>query len=429
MKRLALIAATTFVLLSGIAGGVYFFSRSGVFSKLPALAGKQRHMSVASSDAADPSADKGRKLRRLVENLADIQDKIIYGDRNALSDQGRLLSEISNALRQFTKGDWSDYANVRAAFVYVLSGGDYAVLNPLIESGVLSEADDQLAQGIMQFAQGRASDAKKSLSEIDPRSLDASLVGPFALARSTFYIDHDNAKAIALLDDARLASPHTAIEEAAARREIAILVGIGDKTRAMMLMADYLRRFGKSVYSWKLFRDFAVAVSKREDLDSGKIVDDLVATTMTADAKARTSLFLCLAGEGLRRGRIALAKAAASEVLALKPESAEDIHKAMLYEAAADAPTSRAEEALQTLQQITGDRLSDEDMEIHEVASEIASAVSGKTPTATRSQISVVPTGGKLASDPLKSPRVAGVIESADTALKKADLIVSGDEK
>ena len=86
-----------------------------------------------------------------------------------------------------------------------------------------------------------------------------------------------------------------------------------------MLMADYLRRFGKSIYSWKLFHDFAVAVTKREDMERGKVVDDLVATTATADTKARASLFLSLANEGLLRGRLVLAKAAAGEVLALKP--------------------------------------------------------------------------------------------------------------
>jgi chemotaxis protein MotC len=431
MKRIALIAAAAFVLLSGIGGGAYLFFASGVLSKAPALAGKPGHKSVASSDAGSPSADRGRNLRRLLDNLGAIQDKVIYGDRDALSEQGHVVAEISSALRQFTKEDWNDYANVRAAFVYVLSGGDVAVLKPLIKSGVLSQADEQLAQGIMQFAQGRASDARKSLSEVDPRSLDVSLVGPFALARSTFYIDHDNAKAIALLDEARLASPHTAIEEAAARREIAILVSAGDTTRAMMLVADYLRRFGKSVYSWKLFRDFAVAVTKREGLDSSKIVDKLVATTTTADVKARTNLFLSLASEGLLRGRIALAKAAASEVLALKPESPEDLDKALLYQAAAEAPTSHAQDALQMLQHISGDRLSDEDMAIHEVAGEIASAVSGKTPELTRAQTTaaVGTDGGKLTSDPLKSPRVAGAIKSADAALKEADLIISGDEK
>lgn len=431
MKRIALIAAACFVLLSGIGGVAYFFLRFEAFSKAQPSAGKPGHKSVASSDTTSPSAEKGKKLRRLVEDLGDVQDKIVYGDRQALSDQGRLMAEISGTLREFEKRDWDDYANVRTAFVYVLSGGDYAVLKPLIDSDVLSDADNELAQGIMQFAQGRSSAARKSLSEVDPRSLDVSLVGPFALARSSFYIGHDDAKAIALLDEARLASPHTAIEEAAARREIAILVSTGDKTRAMMLMADYLRRFGKSIYSWKLFHDFAVAVTKRDDLDSGKVVDDLVATTTTADAKARTSLFLSLAGEGLLRGRIVLAKAAASEVLALKPESADDLDKAMLYEAAAEAPTSRAPDALETLQQISGDRLSDDDVEIHQVAGEIARTVSGNALNATAARRAVGTPGvvEKATSNPLKSPRVAEVIESADTALKEADLIISGNEK
>jgi chemotaxis protein MotC len=371
------------------------------------------------------------KLRYLVATLGNVQDKVVYGDRKALLDQGRLLGEIAGTLREFEKQDWSNYANVRAAFVYVLSGGEYGVLQPLINSDELSDADKRLAEGIMQFAQGHASAARKRLSDVDPRSLDVSLVAPFALARSSFYIGNDDVKAIALLDEARLASPHTAIEEAAARREIAILVSTGAKRRAMMLMADYARRFGKSIYSWKLFHDFAVAVTKRDDLDSAKVVDGLVATTTTADAKARTKLFLALAGEGILRGRIILAKAAASEALALKPDSAEDRDKARLYEAAAEAPTARAQDALETLQEIEGERLSDEDMEIHQVADDIARAVSGKAPkaAAAKGPAGTSATSEKSASNPLKLPHVAGVIERADTTLKEADLIISGNDK
>jgi chemotaxis protein MotC len=342
------------------------------------------------------------------------------------------LAKISSVLRNFPKKNWEDYENIRSAFVYVLSGGDYGVLQPLIESGVLSEADKTLAEGIGLYARGQSSAARKILLDIDPRSLDVSLVGPFALARASFYIGHDNKKAIEFLDEARLAAPHTAIEEAAVRREIALLVEAGDRPRAVMLMADYVRRFGKSIYAWKLFQDFATALAKQDDQDGSGVVEDLASTTTTADKNARTKLFLNLAGEALLYGKIVLAKAAAKATLHLKPESQIDVDKATLYEAAASAPTANAERALKTLNGLAGDHLSDDDSEIHEVADYIARTVSGDDIKAD-AKPGVRPIGpaadAKRSASSLALPRVAGAIESADAALKHADMLISRNEQ
>ena len=70
-------------------------------------------------------------------------------------------------------------------------------------------------------------------------------------------------------------------------------------------------------------------------------------------------------------------------------------------------------------------------MDIHQVAGEIARTVSGSGLKLTEAPRAAGIPGvvEKAAPNPLKSPRVAGVIESADTALKEADLITSGNEK
>ncbi|HVZ04391.1 hypothetical protein [Hyphomicrobium sp.] len=430
MKRIVLIAAAGFALLSSIGLGVYLYQRQSGATKTTATA---RHLAPKPGAAASNSIPpRTEDVPHLVADLGQVQDKIVYGDRSALADQGRLLAKISSVLRNFPKKNWEDYENIRSAFVYVLSGGDYGVLQPLIESGVLSEADKTLAEGIGLYARGQSSAARKILLDIDPRSLDVSLVGPFALARASFYIGHDNKKAIEFLDEARLAAPHTAIEEAAVRREIALLVEAGDRPRAVMLMADYVRRFGKSIYAWKLFQDFATALAKQDDQDGSGVVEDLASTTTTADKNARTKLFLNLAGEALLYGKIVLAKAAAKATLHLKPESQIDVDKATLYEAAASAPTANAERALKTLNGLAGDHLSDDDSEIHEVADYIARTVSGDDIKAD-AKPGVRPIGpaadAKRSASSLALPRVAGAIESADAALKHADMLISRNEQ
>jgi chemotaxis protein MotC len=435
MKRLALIAGAAVVLLSGIGAGAYFYLMPPLVSGAAPPASHLGHQTETSVSGSEIKAQKSAELRRLLERLGTVQDRVVRGDHAALADQGRLLTEISDVLRHFEKRDWDNYANIRGAFVYVLSGGDYGVLKPLADDEALYEADRTLAQGIMQFAQGRTGEAKKLLSDLDPRSLDISLVGPFALAQASFYIGHDDAKAIELLDEARLVCPHTAIEEAAARREIPILIGSGDTGRAMMLMSDYLRRFGKSIYAWKLFRDFSAAAAKRDEFSNGDLVDKLDVATSTADKQARIDLFLAMAGAALPPGRIALAKAAAGKVLSLKPESIEDIDRATLYGAAAKAPTTQAAEALSALHQITIGRFSGDDAEIHEVAGYVAHTV-------TRDKIADIDKDRKTderanqsssgGGSPPKSQElsiVANAVESADAALKEADMVMSGNVK
>lgn len=429
MKRLAMIAGAA-VVLSGIGAGAYLYL-------MPMLAGgvtKPAAPASARMEAAigglGVNTQKGADLGRLLERLGAVQDRVVRGDDGALADQGRLLTEISAVLRNFEKADWDNHSQVRDAFVYVLSGGDYGVLKPLADDETRYEADRTLAQGIMKYAQGQTNAARKLWGDVDPRSLDVSLVGPFALARASLYIGNDDKKAIALLDEARLACPHTAIEEAAVRREIPVLVGKGDTPRAMLLLTDYLRRFGKSIYAWKLFRDFSVAAAKRDEFDSRDMIDKLTAATSTADRQSRIDLLLAMAAEGLPSGRIILARAAASEALSLKPDKPEDLTRATLYEAAANAPTTRAAEALTALHQIMADRLSGNDVEIHEVAGYIAKTVTlDKFAAENEPRNAGDKADAESSSTPHELSRVSSAVKSADAAIEEADMIMSGNIK
>jgi len=427
MKRLALIAGAA-VLLSGMGAGAYVFLMPMLTSGSATPIAASNARTETSIGGLGVITQRGAELGHLLERLGAVQDRVVHGDDGALADQGRLLTQIAAVLRSFEKADWDNYAQVRDAFVYVLSGGDYGVLKPLAHDETRYQADRTLAQGIMKYAQGQTNAARKLWDNVDPRSLDVSLVGPFALARASLYIGNDDAKAIALLDEARLACPHTAIEEAAARREIPVLVDKGDTPRAMLLMTDYLRRFGKSIYAWKLFRDFSTAVAKRDEFDNRDMVDKLAAATSTADRQSRINLLLAISAAAIPPGRISLAQAAATEALSLKPDTTADIDRAMLYRAAANAPSTRAAEALAALHQINADRLSGNDVKIHEVAGYIAQTVM-QDRFAAGNEIgnasdNANAEGSAAAGDLL---RVSSAVKSADAAIQAADKIMSGD--
>ena len=435
MKRIAVIAAVLPVLIAGIGAGAFYYFKPALTASSDPATSHPVHAIPSYSDKSETQAEPRKRILRLVEELAGVQDQIIRGNRAAVADQSRLLSDIADVVRHFEKQDWDDYVNVRASFVYVLSGGNAGVLKPFVDGNTPNEADQKLAHGIMDFAQGQAKSARKYFKDIDPRSLDISLVGPFALAHASLYVEQDAQKAIELFDEARIACPHTAIEEAAARREIPLLVSTGDTTRAMMLAADYVRRFGKSIYARKLFRDFSEAVAKRNDLDDAVVVAGLVSAIGGTDQQVRTDFLLDISGEALLRGRLVLAKAAASEVLKMGKGSDDDLDKARLYEAAAEAPSGLAADAIKVLDQIVADRLSDEDTEIREVAGYIARVVAGSEPTnavqpraTDKQELASSADRGELAKA-VEAPEVASALKNADATLKQADLLISGNAK
>jgi len=328
-------------------------------------------------------------------------------------------------VKSFSPEAWDDYVNVRTSLLYVLSGGDARVLQPLIKQNSLSVADQNLAAGIMSFAEGQPKKARELFEDIDPRSLDVSLVGPFALAKASLYLEDDHATAIRLLDDARLACPHTAIDEASARREIPLLLDAGDTSRALMLTTSYVQEFGKSIYAWKLFREFAEAAAKHGEFDNEESVDRLAATFDDDDMQPASELFIDLAGEGLLQGRLKLAKAAAAKVLATSNASTENKERARLYTAAAEAPSNDAVNAMKALDQITVDRLSEDDAEIREVAGFIAKTVTGTdvAPTAVRK------TAPQAVAQAPGEKNAMTALNKADEILKEADSMITRSGK
>ncbi len=428
MKRIALIATALFVTIaSAVAGYIAYFRPAFIFGA-PEIETTAVHGVPDYNVKENHHAQIRRNALRLVEQLGAVQDRIIRGDRGALTDQARLLNDIFRAVRAFTPDDWKDYVNVRTSLLYVLSGGDAHVLKPIVNGALLSKADQQLADGIMSFAEGQPKKSRELFESIDPRSLDVSLVGPFALARASLYIGDDNERAITLLDDARLACPHTAIDEAAARREIPLLINAGSTERAMMLTTSYVREFGRSIYAWKLFRQFSEAAAKRPELDSAATVERIAGAVDGENLQPASELFADLAGEALMQGRLQLAKAAANKVLAIEGSSQASRNKARLYLAAAEAPSDAAGNALKALDQIAVDRLSEDDTEISEVAGFIAKSVIGAGNGASRNIASRGASKGAQAIDVTKEAtamKASAAVDDADEILKKADTMIA----
>ena len=193
----------------------------------------------------------------MADELQRIQTRIAYGDKAACAAELAQLKAIGVAITAARPETWQDKGEADSLVVYVLSGGSLADIAPLVKSDALVESERALARGSVAYITNHEADALRLLSAIDLGALDVRFAGQVAFARSVLETKRDPKAAVSLLDWARLLAPGGLVEEAALRREIAILAEARDVPRAARLAREYAIRFGASLYGPDFFRELA----------------------------------------------------------------------------------------------------------------------------------------------------------------------------
>jgi chemotaxis protein MotC len=316
-----------------------------------------------------------REPAELIRTLRTLQDQVAYGSTSAHAAQRSLLAQVADEMARSVPEAWKEPRNARAAVAFVLSGGDARVLRKVSGLGALSGLDENLVRGALAYGEGRSAEAAKLLSRIDARALDASLAGHVALVQSELVAKAEPAKALALLDDARLLAPGTLIEEAALRRQVTTLAATGDADRFALLSGAYLRRFPKSVYAGSFRHQFAVDAASGEHAGDPSQMARLEAILAALDLDDRRDVYLTIAREAVLRGKVELARSAAASAMRLFPEGNAERLRAQLYEAAALAVTDEFARAVSTLAAVGTAGLQTEDAELLDAAVEVAGKV------------------------------------------------------
>jgi chemotaxis protein MotC len=304
-----------------------------------------------------------------------LQDEIARGSTEAHLSQRTLIAQIAEQLALAKPEVWKEPRNARAAVAFVLSGGDPRVLKNLSEPGMLPGMDEKLVQGVLAYGEGRNAEAADLLIRISARSLDPSLAGHLALVQAELIAKKDAAKALLFLDEARLLSPGTLIEEAALRRQIAIVATAKDLDRFDMLSANYLRRFARSVYAGAFRRQLATDVAGREDAGSVGRMTKLAAALEAVDPAERLDIYLSIAREALVKGKAELAGLAADSAARLADKDSAEQRRARLYEAAALVVGNGIEKGTSALEAMDKAELDEEDAEVLDAARSVAADV------------------------------------------------------
>ena len=162
-------------------------------------------------------------LADMVDGLQRIQVQIAQGDKAAYALQLNQLKTIGAAIAAAQPETWKDRRQADSLVIYILSGGPLVGVAPLLKGDIVVESERALARGALAYVTNHEADAKPLLDKEDLNALDVRLAGEVAFARSVLETRRDSKAAVELLDWARLLAPGGLVEEAALRREIALL--------------------------------------------------------------------------------------------------------------------------------------------------------------------------------------------------------------
>ena len=203
-------------------------------------------------------------------------------------------------------------------------------------------------------------------------TLDARLAGEVAFARSVLETKRDAKAAAGLLDWSRLLAPGGLVEEAALRREIALLAEAKDVTRLAMLTRQYVTRFSASLYAAEFLRDLAGAVVRlglADDPANYKLVANAVASL---PADGRRAFLLNLARAGIVNARFGVAALAATEALESSKTDSPEAMRARLYLAAGRLFSDGYDAALADLRTVSESKLDRSDASLLSAARRVA---------------------------------------------------------
>lgn len=318
---------------------------------------------IATALAAGAPAG-AQTISDLTFELQSLQTRIAAGDKAGYAAQSERIAAIGAAIVAASPDVWKSKRETDAAVVYLLSAGQPHDIVRLLDSGAVPPSEIPLMRGALAYVLGNEDEAQKRLAGIDPRSLGLRLAAPIAFAQSVLETKRDPAKAIALLDLARLLAPGTLIEEAALRREVMLVSDQRDVDRVAFLSRQYAARFGGSIYADGFLHTLANSLTQTRTVDSPATFAKFAAFFAALAPEARRSFLLAVSRAADLDAKFEVAAAAAREALRVVVPDSADEARAKLYEAMARILTLEYNSGLAELQSVAAAKLDRRDQEL-----------------------------------------------------------------
>ncbi|MET2830486.1 chemotaxis protein MotC [Mesorhizobium shangrilense] len=307
---------------------------------------------------------------QLVRSLQLVQDRIAAGDHAAMPMQAKLLEMVDARLRDTGADDFKDPRNFRALLVYGMSGGNPLTVETAVSRATVAPEELAIAKGVISYLNGRPADAIETLRPIDPMTLPSDLGAFLALVKGSLLSGEEPAAALVLLDEARLLSPGTLVEEAALRRSVGIAAMQGDAARFALASTQYVERYLYSPYASQFADSFVSGVvALHMSISQDKLGD----ITSMMDPEREKVIYLRIARRAAIDGLNDLsAFAAARAERGRDGIGNQDDPRALLYASLSTVTSGTVDDVHAKLDRIDRGKLSDGDRALLDAARAIA---------------------------------------------------------
>ncbi|RRI07896.1 chemotaxis protein MotC [Mesorhizobium tamadayense] len=337
---------------------------------------------AAGSPVAAFAQDDGLQPYQLVRSLQLIQDRIAGGDHAALPMQAKLLEMTDARLRAADAEDFKEPKNFRALLVYGMSGGNPATVEAAASRATTDPQSLAIAQGVVAYLNGRPAAAIEILKPIDPISVPADLGAFLALVKGSLLATDEPAAALTLLDEARLLSPGTLVEEAALRRSVGLAVAQGDAARFALASTQYVAGYLYSPYASQFADSFVSGVIQ---LHMSISQDKLADITSMMDPEREKVIYLRIARRAAIDGLSNLsAFASARAEQGRDGKGNQDDPRAVLYSSLSTVTSATIDDVRARLGKIDRGKLSESDRALLDAAQAVAGEVVAPVPSAAK---------------------------------------------
>ncbi|MDX8503913.1 chemotaxis protein MotC [Mesorhizobium captivum] len=365
---------------------------------------------AAGSPGAAFAQDDGLQAYQLVRSLQLIQDRIAGGDHAALPMQAKLLEMADDRLRVADAGDFKDPKNFRALLVYGMSGGNPVTVEAAASRATTDPQSLAIAKGIVAYLNGRPAAAIEILKPIDPMSVPPDLGAFLALVKGSLLATDEPLTALTLLDEARLLSPGTLVEEAALRRSVGIAAAQGDAARFALASTQYVAGYLYSPYASQFADSFVSGViALHMSISQDKLAD----ITSMMDAEREKVIYLRIARRAAIDGLTDLsAFASARAEQGRNGNGNQDDPRAVLYSSLSTVTSATIDDVRVRLGKIDRGKLSESDRALLDAAQAVAGEVVAPVPAAAKDETEAADPAKSDAAKPAAETDPAGEVDA-----------------
>ena len=293
-------------------------------------------------EAPEPAPEPKREFRvseiqRKVREFRLLGDQFLSGDPDAYRKRQSVSKALSEELAVQPPEVWKRPPDVEALMLFVLFGGRAEPLLKAIDSGNLPDPWKEAARAISAYAERQLDLARSHFKNVTMTDLPESLRAPLKLVQGTLLAETQPEEAKALFESVRLLEPGTALEEAAMRQQALLLLKQEKIKEATLLIANYTRRYPRSVY-WQQFQTVAVQALSEAPLGDELAIVKAIDTIPTVSGADRYRDFLAEASRQiLEDGHFESARKIAEATMAVSQSGSQAWHRAKLYSLVAKA--------------------------------------------------------------------------------------------